>query len=164
MSTGDRKPAKASTTRANAPRSSADQRASNPEAVAAIEYGASSEDLARTFHGHPTLNEAVKEAALARLERYPWPGNVRELENVLAGAAIGAGEVIGAGDLPAHLGDHEAIAASSGAGLKEAVRAFRRRFVERAMADAGADHKQAAAALGVHPKYLFKLLRELREE
>ena len=35
------------------------------EAVAAIEYGASAEDMARTFHGHPTLNEAVKEAALA---------------------------------------------------------------------------------------------------
>ena len=34
------------------------------EAVAAIEYGASAEDLARTFHGHPTLNEAVMEAAL----------------------------------------------------------------------------------------------------
>ena len=33
------------------------------EAIAAIEYGASAEDLARTFHGHPTLNEAVKEAA-----------------------------------------------------------------------------------------------------
>jgi dihydrolipoamide dehydrogenase len=30
-----------------------------------MEYGASAEDVARTFHGHPTLNEAVKEAALA---------------------------------------------------------------------------------------------------
>jgi dihydrolipoamide dehydrogenase len=35
------------------------------EIVAAMEYGASAEDIARTFHGHPTLNEAVKEAALA---------------------------------------------------------------------------------------------------
>jgi dihydrolipoamide dehydrogenase len=34
------------------------------EAVIAIEFGASSEDIARTCHGHPTLNEAVKEAAL----------------------------------------------------------------------------------------------------
>ena len=31
----------------------------------AMELGASSEDVARAFHGHPTLNEAVKEAALA---------------------------------------------------------------------------------------------------
>ena len=30
----------------------------------ALEYGASTEDLARTCHGHPTLSEAVKEAAM----------------------------------------------------------------------------------------------------
>jgi dihydrolipoamide dehydrogenase len=35
------------------------------EAVAAIEFGATSEDVARTCHAHPTLAEAVKEAALA---------------------------------------------------------------------------------------------------
>ena len=35
------------------------------EAVAAIEFGASSEDIARICHAHPTLAEAVKEAALA---------------------------------------------------------------------------------------------------
>ena len=35
------------------------------EAAMAIEFGASSEDIARTCHAHPTLNETVKEAALA---------------------------------------------------------------------------------------------------
>ena len=35
------------------------------EAVAAIGFGASAEDLFRTSHAHPTLAEAVKEAALA---------------------------------------------------------------------------------------------------
>ncbi|MBX9792175.1 MAG: dihydrolipoyl dehydrogenase [Pirellulales bacterium] len=35
------------------------------EATAAIEFGASSEDIARTCHAHPTLPEALKEAALA---------------------------------------------------------------------------------------------------
>ena len=39
------------------------------EAVLAIELGASAEDLARTCHAHPTLNEAVKEAALDVAER-----------------------------------------------------------------------------------------------
>ncbi|KAA1467079.1 dihydrolipoyl dehydrogenase [Dentipellis sp. KUC8613] len=34
------------------------------EAVVAIEYGASSEDIARTTHAHPTLSEAFREAAL----------------------------------------------------------------------------------------------------
>ena len=35
------------------------------EAVMAMEFGGSAEDMARAFHAHPTLNEAVKEAALA---------------------------------------------------------------------------------------------------
>ncbi|MEW6282176.1 MAG: dihydrolipoyl dehydrogenase [Candidatus Eremiobacterota bacterium] len=35
------------------------------EAAAAIEFGASSEDLARVCHAHPTLPEVLKEAALA---------------------------------------------------------------------------------------------------
>jgi dihydrolipoamide dehydrogenase len=35
------------------------------EAVIGIEYGASSEDLARTCHAHPTLSEAFKEACMA---------------------------------------------------------------------------------------------------
>jgi dihydrolipoamide dehydrogenase len=39
------------------------------EVVLAMEYSASSEDIARTCHAHPTLNEAVKEAALAVANR-----------------------------------------------------------------------------------------------
>jgi dihydrolipoamide dehydrogenase len=35
------------------------------EAAVAIEFGASAEDIARSSHAHPTLAEAVKEAALA---------------------------------------------------------------------------------------------------
>ena len=35
------------------------------EAASAMEFGASSEDIARTCHAHPTLSEAVHEAALA---------------------------------------------------------------------------------------------------
>jgi dihydrolipoamide dehydrogenase len=35
------------------------------EAAVAMELGAASEDIARTCHAHPTLTEAVKEAALA---------------------------------------------------------------------------------------------------
>jgi len=35
------------------------------ECVMAMEFQASAEDVARAFHGHPTLNEAIKEAAFA---------------------------------------------------------------------------------------------------
>jgi len=39
------------------------------EAVTVMEYGGSSEDIARTCHPHPTLSEVVKEAALAVANR-----------------------------------------------------------------------------------------------
>jgi len=39
------------------------------EAVLAMEYSASSEDLQRTIHAHPTLSEAVHEAALSADKR-----------------------------------------------------------------------------------------------
>ncbi|MEM6562627.1 MAG: dihydrolipoyl dehydrogenase, partial [Planctomycetota bacterium] len=35
------------------------------EAVTAMEFASSCEDLARVFHAHPTLPEAIKEAAMA---------------------------------------------------------------------------------------------------
>lgn len=39
------------------------------EGVLALEYGASSEDVARTSHAHPTLSEAFKEAAMATYDK-----------------------------------------------------------------------------------------------
>jgi len=39
------------------------------EGVIAIEYGASSEDIARTCHAHPTLSEAFKEACMAAYDK-----------------------------------------------------------------------------------------------
>ena len=39
------------------------------EAAIAMEFGASSEDIARTCHAHPTLSEAIKESALAVAKR-----------------------------------------------------------------------------------------------
>jgi dihydrolipoamide dehydrogenase len=39
------------------------------EVCVAMEFGAAAEDLARTCHAHPTLTEAVKEAAMAVAKR-----------------------------------------------------------------------------------------------
>lgn len=39
------------------------------EGVLAYEYGASSEDVARTCHAHPTLSEAFKEACMATYDK-----------------------------------------------------------------------------------------------
>ncbi|MEY2550995.1 MAG: dihydrolipoamide dehydrogenase [Verrucomicrobiota bacterium] len=45
------------------------------ETVAVMEFGGSSEDLGRTVHAHPTLSEAVKEAALSVEKRAIHIGN-----------------------------------------------------------------------------------------
>ena len=39
------------------------------EVVLAMEFGGSAEDIARTCHAHPTLNEVVKEAAFAAFDK-----------------------------------------------------------------------------------------------
>ena len=39
------------------------------EAVLAMEFGASAEDIGRVCHAHPTVTEALKEAALAAWEK-----------------------------------------------------------------------------------------------
>lgn len=39
------------------------------EGVLAMEYGASSEDIGRTCHAHPTLSEALKEACMATYDK-----------------------------------------------------------------------------------------------
>lgn len=39
------------------------------EGVLGMEYGAASEDIARTCHAHPTLSEAFKEAAMAACDK-----------------------------------------------------------------------------------------------
>ena len=49
------------------------------ECVLAMEYQASSEDLARTIHAHPTLSEAVHEAALAVDRRAIHKGGIRQV-------------------------------------------------------------------------------------
>ena len=38
------------------------------ECVLALEFGAASEDIARTIHGHPTFSEALQEAAMSARE------------------------------------------------------------------------------------------------
>ncbi|MFN7685779.1 MAG: dihydrolipoyl dehydrogenase, partial [Oligoflexia bacterium] len=39
------------------------------EGVAMMEFGATSDDIARSSHAHPTLAETIKEAALAVAKR-----------------------------------------------------------------------------------------------
>jgi len=47
----------------------AEERGELAEAVTVLEFGGSAEDLGRTVHAHPTMSEALKEAALAAHNR-----------------------------------------------------------------------------------------------
>jgi dihydrolipoamide dehydrogenase len=64
------------------------------EGVLGMEYGASSEDIARTCHAHPTLSEAFKEAAMAT---YDKPIHVRRGERRRGGGWEGGGGAEGTG-------------------------------------------------------------------
>ena len=55
------------------------------EAAVAMEFGASAEDIARTCHAHPTLPEAVKEAALAVAQARDSFLSVERLRSASAG-------------------------------------------------------------------------------
>ena len=45
--------------------------------------------------------------------------------------------------------------------MKSAVRAYKRRLVERAIGASAGDNAEAARRLGVNPKYLYQLVRDL---
>lgn len=49
-------------------------------------------------------------------------------------------------------------------GLEQAVRAFKKRFVERAPEGADGEHNAAAKRLGVNARYLYHLIKDLDAE
>ncbi len=116
--------------------------------------------------------------ALGALRGYDWPGNVRELENVLsravlkaaAGATRGGPVVVAAGHLgpefsggpaPGQGASTAAEAVPRGATLREAVDAFQRELIRRALAESGGRWAAAARALGMHRSNLHHLAERL---
>lgn len=75
---------------------------------------------------------------------------------------LGAGDMIQLEDLPESIRE---IAKPSGVGrafpLQDAVEEAKRQAVARAFAHANGDHGAAAVLLGVHPHYLYRLMRHL---
>jgi DNA-binding NtrC family response regulator len=97
------------------------------------------------------------------LQTYDWPGNVRELENAIEHAAVlGSGEMILPEDLPETLLERWAEESPrEGGTLQHAVNSAKRAAVKRAFEVAGQDHVEAARLLGVHPNYLYRLIKNL---
>ncbi|XXF77578.1 sigma 54-interacting transcriptional regulator [Myxococcaceae bacterium GXIMD 01537] len=89
------------------------------------------------------------------LRGHPFPGNVRELvSRVRRAAVLGSGELLGPEDL--ELGADELPLVP----LEEARDAFVQRYVREAIARSGGSKKDAAAALGIGLRSLFRYLGE----
>jgi transcriptional regulator with PAS, ATPase and Fis domain len=104
----------------------------------------------------------ISPEARTLLRSYEWPGNVRELENAIERAVVlGSSDMLLAEDLPEALGETP-VPAEGGCGLlHDAVNSAKRAVVQRAFEQACNDHEEAARLLGVHPNYLYRLIKNM---
>ena len=104
----------------------------------------------------------ISDEALGRLSAYDWPGNVRELANAIERAVVLAqGPEIAPHDLPARIVAAQPESRSDGASYRESMNAYRRQLVMRALAQSQGNRAAAARTLGLHEKYLLRLLKHL---
>jgi DNA-binding NtrC family response regulator len=98
--------------------------------------------------------------ALARLAAYDWPGNVRELANVLERAQILAeGSVITADDLPDTVtGTPPAAGPTRNPAAAFDLEAVERKHVADVLAKMKGNKVQAAKALGISRRALYRLI------
>ncbi|MBI5536773.1 MAG: sigma-54-dependent Fis family transcriptional regulator [Deltaproteobacteria bacterium] len=121
--------------------------------------------VAHALEGAPV--RAVSEDAMGRLLAYGWPGNVRELVHVIKRAAVMCGgEVIDVHDLPPTLAEPSVELETSrpdyeGLQLREAVAAFEKRLILRALDGSGGNRAEAARRLGIARPQLYAKMEEL---
>ena len=111
---------------------------------------------------HKPKLTGIHPEAMAMLEAYAWPGNVRELANVVErGVILSSGDELGVDALDLARPKSPSIPPPDSQDMKSAVRAYKRRLVERAIGASAGDNAEAARRLGVNPKYLYQLVRDL---
>lgn len=106
--------------------------------MASIEEVAGGEELASRLAAHRARLEELKTAVASLGLDSKMPGDPGDPADVARS-------------------DDDAVAGD----MRSAVRAYKRELVERALASSVGDHPAAARRLGVHPKYLYQLIREL---
>ena len=100
--------------------------------------------------------------AVRRLCSYDWPGNVRELGNVIERAVVlGNGPLLAIKDLPSRIVATAGRPSLDGRSYRDAMEYYRRDLVLAALERSHGNRAAAARALGLHEKYLFRLLRSL---
>jgi len=123
-------------------------------------------ELARFFLARASARcgrrvSAISPQAERYLVAYGWPGNVRELENVIERAVVlGESDQVQPEDLPESVLDCAPPADLAGA-YQASVGEAKRDCILRAWTESSGDYKAAAAALGLHPNSLLRLVRTL---
>jgi len=108
------------------------------------------------------FTEITKEAE-ERLLSYDWPGNVRELANVIERAVVlGQGPKITLQDLPGRIAATEPRVSSEGSSYREATNTYKRQLIMKVLNKTHGNRAAAAKALGLHEKYLLRLIKALR--
>jgi DNA-binding NtrC family response regulator len=108
--------------------------------------------------------KGVSESALAMLMDYGWPGNVRELENVIERAVtLSRGEKIVPEDLPPAIqgarGDRRVLDEAAERTLS--LEAVEKEYIQKILDKMGGNKYQAAHALGIDRKTLYRKLAEI---
>jgi Nif-specific regulatory protein len=105
--------------------------------------------------------KGIAAEARALLMQYSWPGNVRELENAIEHAIVlGLTDEILAEDLPNTLLEEQS-AGLAAARYHDTLSQTKKQLVLTALDEANGNHVEAARLLGIHPKYLHRLIRNL---
>jgi transcriptional regulator with GAF, ATPase, and Fis domain len=102
----------------------------------------------------------ISPEARSLLMQYSWPGNVRELENAIEHAIVlGLTDEILPEDLPEAMLEEQS--SEMAALYHNTLHQTKKQLVITAMNDAKGNHVEAARLLGIHPKYLHRLIKNL---
>jgi Nif-specific regulatory protein len=105
--------------------------------------------------------KGIAPEARSLLMQYSWPGNVRELENAIEHAIVmGLTEEILPEDLPNALLEEQSSGLAA-ARYHDTLNQTKKQLVLGALDEAGGSPIEAARLLGIHPKYLHRLIRNL---
>ncbi len=112
--------------------------------------------------------EKLSPGAMELLMDYHWPGNVRELENAIERAVVlSTSEIIDVDLLPSTIRQPNSITVpqaslpTNGISLKEAVSAYERQLIIKALQASGGVQKRAAELLKVKPTTLHEMMKRL---
>ena len=105
--------------------------------------------------------KGISAAARALLQNYSWPGNVRELENAIEHAIVlGLGDEIVPEDLPDTLLEVQ-LSETDSDSYHDRLNQLKKKMILDAVKQNKGNYTEAAKALGVHPNYLHRLIRNL---